>query len=135
MSPEVEQGIDEAVSAADAKGRFSELLGTVKRGRNVVVTSYGRSRRIMSMRFRPANISVINRRASSKTVIGPAVQNLLKAHQQDHVPATPPVETVPMPERCSPSRVRFRRAQLRRALTAARRSGQVVIATGGVAGT
>ena len=35
----------------------------------------GSSRRIMSMRFRPANISVINRRASSEAVIGPAVQN------------------------------------------------------------
>jgi hypothetical protein len=46
------------------------------------------------MRFRPANISVINRRASSEAVIVPAVQNpLLKAHQQDHVPPTPPVET------------------------------------------
>ena len=35
----------------------------------------GSSRRIMSMRFRPANISVINRRASSEAVIGPAVQS------------------------------------------------------------
>jgi len=51
----------------------------------------GSSRRIMSMRFRPANISVINRRASSEAVIGPAVQDLLKAHQRDHVPAPPPV--------------------------------------------
>ena len=34
----------------------------------------GSSRRIMSMRFRPANIRVINRRASSSAVIGPAVQ-------------------------------------------------------------
>ena len=65
----------------------------------------GSSRRIMSMRFRPANISVINRRASSEAVIGPAVQNPLKAHQRDHVPAPPPVEAVSMPERCSPSRV------------------------------
>ena len=54
----------------------------------------GSSRRIMSMRFRPANIRVINRRASSSTVIGPAVQTeMLKAHQQERVPATPPVET------------------------------------------
>ena len=43
----------------------------------------GSSRRIMSMRFRPANISVINRRASHWAVIGPAVQNLLKAHQRE----------------------------------------------------
>ena len=35
----------------------------------------GSSRRIMSMRFRPANIRVINRRASSLVVIGPAVPN------------------------------------------------------------
>jgi hypothetical protein len=35
----------------------------------------GSSRRIMSMRFRPANISVINRRASAEAVISPAVQN------------------------------------------------------------
>ena len=35
----------------------------------------GSSRRIMSMRFRPANIRVINRRASSWAVICPAVQN------------------------------------------------------------
>jgi len=30
----------------------------------------------MSMRFRPANISVINRRASTEAVISPAVQSL-----------------------------------------------------------
>jgi hypothetical protein len=53
----------------------------------------GSSRRIMSMRFRPANIRVINRRASSSAVIGPAVRTeMLKAHQQERVPATPPVE-------------------------------------------
>jgi hypothetical protein len=96
----------------------------------------GSSRRIMSMRFRPANISVINRRASSQAVIGPAVQNLttLKAHQQDHDPATPPVETVSMPERCSSSRVRFAAPDYGAPLTAARRSGQMTIATGGSGG-
>ena len=94
----------------------------------------GSSRRIMSMRFRPANISVINRRASSEAVIGPAVQNPLKAHQRDHVPAPPPVEVVSMPERCSPSRVRFAAPNYGAPLTAARRSGQVVIATGGSGG-
>jgi hypothetical protein len=53
----------------------------------------GSSRRIMSMRFRPANIRVINRRASSSAVIGSAVQTVtLQAHQQERVPATPPVE-------------------------------------------
>jgi hypothetical protein len=53
----------------------------------------GSSRRIMSMRFRPANIRVINRRASFWAVIGSAVQNRrLKAHQQERVPVPPPVE-------------------------------------------
>jgi len=94
----------------------------------------GSSRRIMSMRFRPANISVINRRASSEAVIGPAVQNPLKAHQRDHVPAPPPVEAVSMPERCSPSRVRFAAPNYGAPLTAARRSGQAIIATGGSGG-
>ena len=94
----------------------------------------GSSRRIMSMRFRPANIRVIKRRASSEAVIGPAVQNLLKAHQQEHVPAPPPVEAVPVPERRSPSRVRFAAPNYGAPLTAARRSGQVVIATGGSGG-
>jgi len=35
----------------------------------------GSSRRIMTMRFQPANIRVINRRVCSSAVIGPAVQN------------------------------------------------------------
>jgi hypothetical protein len=35
----------------------------------------GSSRRIMTMRFRPANIRVINRRVCASAVIGPAVQN------------------------------------------------------------
>ena len=94
----------------------------------------GSSRRIMSMRFRPANIRLINRRASPQAVIGPAVQNLLKAHQQEHVPAPPPVATVPMPQRCSPSRVRFAAPHYGALLTAALRSGQVVKATGGSGG-
>ena len=94
----------------------------------------GSSRRIMSMRFRPANISVINRRASSEAVIGPAVPNPLQAHQRDHVPAPPPVEVVSMPERCSPSRVRFAAPNYRAPLTAARRSGPMIIATGGSGG-
>src|SRR5215469_8967180 len=94
----------------------------------------GSSRRIMSMRFRPANISVINRRASSQAVIGPAVQNQLKAHQQDHDPATPPVEAIPEPERCSPSRVRCAAPNCGAPLTAVRRSGQVTFATSGSGG-
>ena len=96
----------------------------------------GSSRRIMSMRFRPAHISVINRRASAEAVISPAVQNqnLLKAHQQDHVPAPPLVDAVPVPERCSPSRVRFAAPNYGAPLTAPRRSGQVAIATSGSGG-
>ena len=38
----VEAPMDEAVSAADANRRFSELLRTVKKGRSVVVTSHGK---------------------------------------------------------------------------------------------
>ena len=34
--------MDEAVSAADANRRFSELLRTVKKGRSVIVTSHGK---------------------------------------------------------------------------------------------
>ena len=77
----------------------------------------GSSRRIMSMRFRPANIRVINRRASSEAVIGPAVQNpLLKAHQRDHVPPTPPVETFLCARTVLAFKGSLRRAKLRRAL-------------------
>ena len=35
----------------------------------------GSSRRIMTLRFQPAHISVINRRASAEAVVGPAVPN------------------------------------------------------------
>ena len=53
----------------------------------------GSSRRIMTMRFRPANIRVINRRVCSFAVIGPAVQTqTLKTHQRERVPAPPPVD-------------------------------------------
>src|SRR5262249_26301420 len=55
----------------------------------------GSSRRIMSLRFRPAYISVINRRASAEAVIGSAVQaNPLQAHQQDVIPPKPPIEAL-----------------------------------------
>ena len=54
----------------------------------------GSSRRIMTMRFRPANIRVINRRVCSWAIIGPAVPNKTrsKAHQRERVPAPPPVD-------------------------------------------
>ena len=61
----------------------------------------GSSRRIMTMRFRPANIRVINRRVCCWAVIGPAVpksrllpSTRLRAHQRERVPAKPPVEAV-----------------------------------------
>ena len=34
--------MEEAISAADANRRFSELLRTVKKGRSVIVTSHGK---------------------------------------------------------------------------------------------
>lgn len=53
----------------------------------------GSSRRIMTMRFRPANIRVINRRVSSPPPSALLSKTpVLKAHQQERVPATPPVE-------------------------------------------
>ena len=57
----------------------------------------GSSRRIMAMRFQPAYISVINRRASAEAVIGSAVQakpKPLQAHQQDVIPPKPPIEAI-----------------------------------------
>ena len=95
----------------------------------------GSSRRIMAMRFRPANISVINRRASSWAVIGPAVQNPgSKPTSGNMFPLRRPSKAYRVPERCSPSRVRFAAPNTGAPLTAARRSGQVVIATGGSGG-
>jgi hypothetical protein len=77
----------------------------------------GSSRRIMSMRFRPANIRVIHRRASSSTVIGPAVRTeVLKAHQRERVPAPPPVEIRLDARTVLAGKGPLRRAQHRRAL-------------------
>ena len=77
----------------------------------------GSSRRIMSMRFRPANISVINRRASSEAVIGPAVQNpCSKPTSRIMFPLRRPSKPFYAPERCSPVKGSLRRAKLRRAL-------------------
>ena len=116
----------------------------------------GSSRRIMSMRFRPANISVINRRVSHWAVIGPAVQNnqgernlrflspleslffpqqrSSKLTSRNMFPLRRPSKSWPMPERCSPSRVRFAAPNYGAPLTAPRRSGHVAIATGGSGG-
>ena len=93
----------------------------------------------MSLRFRPAYISVINRRASAEAVISPAVQKeprgtkptvsfpfgipilpynrkQLKAHQQEHVPAKPPVERLANARTVLAVKGSLRRAKLRRAL-------------------
>src|SRR5216684_3421981 len=96
----------------------------------------GNSRRIMSMRFRPANIRVINSRASSCAVIGPAVQReMLQAHQRERVPATPPVEDT---RRRQNGARRQGSASPRQTagvpLPAPRRSGQTMVATGGSGG-
>jgi len=128
----------------------------------------GSSRRIMSMRFRPANISVINRRVSHWAVIGPAVQNnqgernlrflspwespffpqprqrpnsapaktgsSSKLTSRNMFPLRRPSKGWSLPERCSPSRVRFAAPNYGAPLTAPRRSGHVAIATGGSGG-
>jgi hypothetical protein len=96
----------------------------------------GSSRRIMTMRFRPANIRVINRRVCSWAVIGPAVQT--KTHSRltsgNVFPLRRPSTGARVPERCSPSRVRFAAPNSGAPLTAARRSGRTDVATGGSGG-
>jgi hypothetical protein len=53
----------------------------------------GSSRRIMSLRFRPAHISVINRRASASAVLGPAVPTGNSRLTSGNVfPPEPPIE-------------------------------------------
>ena len=95
----------------------------------------GSSRRIMTMRFRPANIRVINRRACSCAAIGPAVQRQRSKPTSGNVfPLRRPSQDWWMPERCSPSRVRFAAPKSGAPLTAARRSGRTEIATGGSGG-
>ena len=115
----------------------------------------GSSRRIMTMRFRPANIRVINRRVCSWAVIGPAVS---KAQGERNLrflspwespffpqrgseltsgnvfPPSRPSRLEWMPERCSTSRVRFAAPNCGAPLTSPRRSGLTVIATGGSGG-
>ena len=96
----------------------------------------GSSRRIMTLRFRPANIRVINRRVCSWAVIGPAVPNQTcsKPTSGNMFPLRRPSRVYWMPERCSQSRVRFAVPKNGAPLTAARRSGQMVLATGGSGG-
>jgi hypothetical protein len=97
----------------------------------------GSSRRIMTMRFRPANIRVINRRVCCWAVIGSAVpksqgeRNLtvsfpfgipilpstrLRAHQRERVPAKPPVEAGVDARTVLDVKGPLRRAKHRRAL-------------------
>jgi hypothetical protein len=96
----------------------------------------GSSRRIMTMRFRPANIRVINRRVCSWAVIGPAVPNQIhsKPTSRNLFPLRRSSNSWRVPERCSPSRVRFAAPKCGAPLTAARRSGRIAIATGGSGG-
>jgi hypothetical protein len=97
----------------------------------------GSSRRIMSMRFRPAHIRVINRRASSSTVIGSAVQ--IRS-----APSSPAGTcsryaarrgNASTPERCSPARVRFATPNDGVPLPAPRRSGQAMVRRAAPTGT
>jgi len=84
----------------------------------------GSSRRIMTMRFRPANIRVINRRECSCAAIGPAVQTQSSKPTSGNVfPLRRPSQAGWMPERCSQSRVRFAAPKSGAPLTTARRSG------------
>ena len=95
----------------------------------------GSSRRIMTLRFRPAHIRVINRRVCSWAVLGPAVPKPCSKLTSGNVfPPLPLVDAAPMPERCSPSRVRFAAPNCGAPLTVARRSGQARIATSGSGG-
>jgi hypothetical protein len=92
----------------------------------------GSSRRIMTMRFRPANIRVINRRVCFWAVIGPAVQTKTRSRltSGNVFPLRRPSTGARVPERCSPSKVRFAAPNSGAPLTSARRSGRMEIATG-----
>ena len=115
----------------------------------------GSSRRIMTMRFRPANLRVINRRVCCWAVIGPAVpksqgernlrllsplespffpQRGSELTSGNVFPPSRPSSLMWMPERCSPSRVRFAAPNPGAPLTPPRRSGRMMFATGGSSG-
>ena len=115
----------------------------------------GSSRRIMTMRFRPANIRVINRRVCCWAVIGPAVpknqgernlrflsplespffpQRGSKLTSGNVFPPSRPSKLPWMPDRCSTSRVRCAAPKCGAPLTPPRRSGGMVVATGGSGG-
>jgi len=96
----------------------------------------GSSRRIMSMRFRPANIRVIHRRVCSSAVIGPAVPNktCLRPTSRNVFPLRRPSTILQCQDGAQQSRVRFAAPKSGAPLTAARRPGRIVIATGGSGG-
>ena len=116
----------------------------------------GSSRRIMTMRFRPANIRVINRRVCSWAAIGPAVpkdqgernlrflsplespffpQRGSELTSGNVFPPSRPSKLRWMPERCSTSRVRFAAPNTGAPLTAARSSGPILSRRAAPAGT
>jgi len=79
----------------------------------------------MAMRFRPANIRVINRRVSCWAVTGTAVRTKTAPGSPAGTCSRSAARRwVEMPERCSPSRVRFA-APGGAPLTAPRRSGRI----------
>ena len=96
----------------------------------------GSSRRIMTMRFRPANIRVINRRVCSCAAIGPAVQYQEAQGSPAGTCSRYAARRCPtsMPERCSPARVRFAAPKSGAPLPAPRRSGRSHCTTGGSGG-
>jgi len=96
----------------------------------------GSSRRITIMRFRPANIRVINRRVCSWAVVGPAVPNETRSKltSGNVFPLRRPSTFRWMPEWCSQSRVRYAAPKTGAPLTAPRRSGQTIVAMGGAGG-
>ena len=96
----------------------------------------GSSRRIMTMRFRPANIRLINRRVCTWAVVGPAVPNQTRSKPTSGnvFPLRRPSTGPWVPERCSQSRVRFAAPKGGAPLTTARRSGRNFITTGGSGG-
>ena len=77
----------------------------------------GSSRRIMTMRFRPANIRVINRRVCSWAVLGSAAQDQRSKLTSGNVfPPKPPVEIVLRARTVLAVKGSLRRAPKRRAL-------------------
>jgi len=137
------------------KGEPSYVLCGTGSGPKPAYSVRGSSRRIMTMRFRPANIRVINRRVCCWAVIGPAVpktkgkrnlrflsplespffpQRGSELTSGNVFPPSRPSKLGWMPERCSTSRVRFAAPNTGAPLTSPRRSGQTVIATGGSGG-